>query len=135
MLVYRTDADPRGVDLSLDPSPRSYGSLWGVRPDWINYGAVGFSRMVDPEAWISTWSGLSSRAEFADTGPRMTLPCLFISYSGDNCIFPSDAELMISSLGTRQLTRVEIDADHYGFPSEKGRDPAVATIAEWLERQ
>jgi hypothetical protein len=29
LLVYRTDADPRYVDLSLDPSQRDYGSLWG----------------------------------------------------------------------------------------------------------
>ena len=38
LFVYRTDADPRCVDLSLDPSERDYGSLWGLRPDWINYG-------------------------------------------------------------------------------------------------
>ena len=59
--VYRTDADPRAVDRSLDPSDRDYGSIWGRRPDWINYGAVGFGRVVSPEAWLSTWSGLSSQ--------------------------------------------------------------------------
>src|SRR3954452_20251987 len=82
MRVYRTDADPRSIDRSLDPSERDYGSIWGVRPDLINYGPVGFGRIVSPEAWLSTWSGLSSRAEIADTGNRMTLPSLMISYSG-----------------------------------------------------
>ena len=56
------------MDLSIDPSKRGYGSLWGVRPDWINYGAVGFGRMVAPEAWLSTWSALASRAEISETG-------------------------------------------------------------------
>jgi len=42
----------------------------GTRPDWINYGAVGFGRVVSPEAWLSTWSGLSSRAEIPTTGAR-----------------------------------------------------------------
>jgi hypothetical protein len=134
LFVYRTDADPRYIDLSIDPSKRSYGSLWGVRPDWINYGAVGFGRMVAPEAWLSTWSGLSSRAEIARTGPRMTLPALMISYSGDHCIFPSDNEHLARSLGTRQLERLEIDADHYGFPAETGRDAAVAAMVDWLRR-
>jgi hypothetical protein len=134
MVVYRTDADPRCVDLTLDPSERDYGSLWGVRPDWINYGAVGFGRVVSPEAWLSTWSGLSSRAEIARTGRRMTLPCLFVSYTGDNCIFPSDADTIVRSLGTRRLERVDLPADHYGFPSERGRIPAAAAIAEWLGR-
>ena len=64
----------------------------------------------------------------------MTLPSLLVSYSGDNCIFPSDAELIASSLGTSDLTRVDVDADHYGFPAEAGREPAVAALVEWLKR-
>lgn len=134
LLVYRTDADPRSVDLSLDPSERDYGSIWGRRPDWINYGAVGFGRVVSPEAWLSTWSGLSSRAEIEHTGARMTLPALQVSYRGDNCIFPSDDELIASSLGTPQLERTTVGGDHYGFPAEKGRDEAVAVLVDWLRR-
>jgi len=135
LLVYRTDADPRCVDLSIDPSTRRYGSLWGVRPDWINYGAVGFGRVVSPEAWLSTWSGLSSRAEIARTGAGMTLPALLVAYTGDNCIFPSDTEAIAGALATRDLARVELDADHYGFPAEAGRDPATTAIAEWLRKK
>src|SRR5262245_12958503 len=134
LLVYRTDADPRYVDLSLDPSGRDYGSLWGVRPDWINYGAVGFSRVVAPEAWLSTWSGLSSRAEVATTGPRMTLPALVIQYTGDNGIFPSDTDLIADSLGSGRVERRSFDADHYGFPVASGRDAAVEEIAGWIRK-
>lgn len=134
MLVYRTDADPRSVDLSLDPSRRDYGSLWGRRPDVLNYGAVGFARVVSPEAWLSTWSGLASRAEVAETGRRMTLPALVVSYTADNGIFPSDAALIAASLATRRLERLELEADHYGFPAERGREPAVESIAAWLRR-
>jgi hypothetical protein len=130
LTVYRTDADPRFVDLSLDSSRRTVGSLWGVRPDWINYGAVGFGRVVSPEAWLSTWSGLSSRASIARAGPGMRLPALVVSYSGDHGIFPSDTELIASSLGAPRVDRVEVDADHYGLPS--GRDDAVAAIADWI---
>jgi hypothetical protein len=134
LLVYRTDADPRCVDLSLDPSDRDYGSLWGVRPDWINYGAVGFGRVVSPEAWLSTWSGLSSRAEILRTGRRMTLPALVIGYTGDNCIFPSDTAEIAAALGSEDVSRLDLRADHYGFPSERGRVPAAAAIADWLRR-
>lgn len=132
LTIYRTDADPRFTDLSLDPSRRTYGSLWGTRPDWINFGIVGFSRVMSPEAWLSTWSGLSSRAEITHTGGRMTLPCLHITYTGDHCIFPSDGDLICGSLATTDLTRVEVNADHYGLPGEVGRDPAVTAIADWL---
>ena len=132
LCVYRTDADLRAVDLSLDPSRRDYGSLWGVRPDWINYGAVGFGRVVAPEAWLSTWSGLSSRANILETGARMTLPALVVSYSGDHGIYPSETDAIVDALATEQVARVELDADHYGFPSAAGREPAVAAVADWL---
>jgi hypothetical protein len=134
LLVYRTDADPRAVDLSLDPSQRDYGSLWGRRPDLINYGAVGFSRVVAPEAWLSTWSGLSSRAEIATTGPRMRLPALVVQYTGDNGIFPSDTDLIAQSLGAERIERRSFDADHYGFPVETGRDPALEEIVAWIRK-
>lgn len=131
--VYRTDADLRYTDMTLDPSTREFGSLWGTRPDWINYGAVGFGRVVSPEAWLSTWSGLSSRANILTTGSRMTLPALMVSYTGDHGIFPSDNDDIANALGTSALTRVEFTADHYGFPVGDGREPAVAAIADWLD--
>lgn len=134
LLVYRTDADPRCVDLSLDPSSRDYGSLWGRRPDVLNYGPAGFARVVTPEAWLSTWSALSSRAEIAATGARMTLPALHVAYTADNAIFPSDHERIVRSLGSPSVERVELAADHYGLPAEKGRDPALEAIAGWLQR-
>jgi hypothetical protein len=88
--------------------------------------------VVSPEAWLSTWSGLSSNAEIPTTGARMTRPSLLVSYTGDPCVFPSDNDLIADSLATTELERVEIDADHYGFPVEAGREVAVRTIADWI---
>ena len=122
LTVYRTDADPRCVDLSLDPSRRTVGSLWGVRPDWINYGAVGFGRIVSPEAWLSTWSGLSSRASIERTGPGMTLPALLVSYAGDHGIFPSDNDLIASAIRPTTFERVHRPGRPLRLP--RGRRPA-----------
>jgi hypothetical protein len=134
LVIYRTEADPRSTDLSLDVSSRDYGSLFSRRPDLFNYGPVGFARVVTPDAWLSTWSGISSRAEISRTGPRMTLPAFMVTYNGDNCIFPSDADLIADSLGTPNLTRFEASGDHYGYPASTGRDPAIAAIVDWLRK-
>lgn len=135
MVVYRTEADLRCTDPSLDPSARDYGSLWSPRPDLFNCGPVGFARVVTPEAWLSTWSGLSSRAEIALTGPRMTLPALQIRYARDNAIFPSDADGIAEALGTPDLERAEADGDHYGLPAPTGRDVALEIAVDWLRRR
>jgi len=137
MTVYRTEADPRCVDLSLDPSARDYGSLFGHRPDLINYGPFGFGRLVSPEAWLSTWSGLSSRASIPRNGGRVDIPALVISYTADNSCFAADAELILDSLATPEKTLVSVAGDHYGHPApgsqQWGRERALEKMIEWLK--
>jgi hypothetical protein len=134
--VYRTEADPRYTDLSLDPSDRDYGSLFGYRPDVINYGPFGFARVVTPEAWLSTWSGLSSRASIPANGPSVGLPVLTVSYTADNAVFPSDTRTIHDALASADKTMVEVRGDHYGHPiagtAEWGRDGAIARIVDWM---
>jgi pimeloyl-ACP methyl ester carboxylesterase len=137
MTVYRTEADPRYTDLSLDPSDRDYGSIFGYRADLINYGPFGFARVVTPEAWLSTWSGLSSRAAIPTNGPRVDVPALVVQYSADNSCFTSDARQIHDSLATTQKAFVSVPGDHYGFaaPGSKtsGRDLALPKVIEWLK--
>jgi hypothetical protein len=135
--VHRTDADPRTVDLSLDPSKRDYGSIFGRRPDITNFGAAGFGRLTTPDAWLSTWSGISSRAQISKTAPHISLPTLLVSYSADNSVFPADVQAIEEALDTADLTRADIDADHYGYaPGTEDRlDAAAEAISSWLARQ
>jgi hypothetical protein len=137
--VFRTDADPRTVDLSLDPSERPYGSLFGKRPDLINYGLAGFGRLATPEAWLSTWSGLSSNADFARCAPGVTVPTLFIELSGDQAAFPCDSRRMIDALGTKDLTTATVRGLHFGGPIAKGEptgnELAATEIINWLSKR
>jgi hypothetical protein len=137
--VYRTEADPRYVDPSLDPSDRDYGSLWTHRPDLFNYGPFGFARVVTPEAWLSTWSGLSSNASIPARGSVVTVPAIVVGYTGDNGVFREDARLIFDSIGSTDKRLIEVAGDHYGFPlagsSTWGRDLAIATIVDWLREK
>lgn len=137
--VFRTDADPRTVDLSLDPSERPYGSLFGTRPDLINYGQVGFGRLTTPEAWLSTWSGLSSNADFVRCAPGVTVPTLFLELTGDQAAFPADSRRMIGALGAEDLTTTAVRGLHFGGAIAEGQPTgnalAAAEIARWLEER
>ncbi|MCO1659851.1 alpha/beta hydrolase [Pseudonocardia humida] len=134
--VFRTDADPRTVDLSLDPSDRPYGSLFGRRPDLIDYGQVGFGRLTTPEAWLSTWSGLSSHADFVRCAPGVTVPTLFLEVTGDQAAFPADSARMAGALGATDLTRRAVRGLHFGGAivegEPTGNERAGEAVATWL---
>jgi len=139
MTIFRTDADPRTVDLSLDPSERPYGSLFGKRPDLIDYGQVGFGRLATPEAWLSTWSGLSSNADFVRCATGVTVPTLFVELSGDQAAFPADSARMIAALGADDLVTAKVRGLHFGAAIEPGEptgnELAAAEIVEWLGKR
>ena len=134
--VWRTDADLRCFDLSLEPSDRKYGSLWGGNPFISNLGSVGFARVCTADSWLSTWSGLSSNAALSKTAPAITQPSLMIQYTGDNSIFSGDADEIFQSIGAAKKERVKISGNHHGQAvlegAPHGRIEAGATIRRWL---
>jgi pimeloyl-ACP methyl ester carboxylesterase len=139
MTVWRTDADPRCFDLSIDPSDRAYGTLWGRDPRASNYGAVGFARNCTPEAWLSTWSGLSSNAALAKTAPSIEQPSLLVEYTGDVSTFPTVAKEIFATIRTSQKSHLRVRGDHHGRAlsndEELGRAIAGRKVGEWLREQ
>lgn len=134
--VWRTDADPRCFDLSLDPSDRAYGTLWGANQTASNYGSVGFARVCTPESWLSNWSAFSSNASMEKCAPAITQPVLMIQYTGDNSVFPGEADFIFDALGSPDRTRIKIHGNHHGRPIDpeqpNGQIEAGRRIAEWL---
>jgi hypothetical protein len=139
LTVYRTDADLRYMDLSLDPNQRPYGSLFGHRPDLTNYGLVGFARLSTPDAWLSTWSGLSTNADFLRCAPGVTAPSLLVELTGDQACFPADALAMETALGSLDTTRVAVAGTHFGGPiatgAPTGASLAAVEIGAWLDKR
>lgn len=136
--VWRTDADLRCWDTSLDPSDRYVGSLWGADPYVSNYGSVGFGRVVTPESWLSTWSGISSNATFAKCADSLAQPLLLVEYSGDNCVFPADVDDIYAGVSSTEKMRVKVRGNHHGQSLEGGEESgqilAGRHITEWLQK-
>jgi pimeloyl-ACP methyl ester carboxylesterase len=138
MVVYRTQANPNYTDLSLDPSERLVGSILGGRPDLANYHVFGLGRVMTPDAWLSTWSGLSSYARLDRNLPKVTLPTLIVGALGDQDIFVSDVrtEYEQSGAADKQIKFIE-GADHFmraaGTKSHLGdpRPRLMKLLTEW----
>ena len=54
-VVHRTHADPRCLDLTLDPNDRRPGSVWGDARA-VNYSANAMGRTTSLTAFLSQWS-------------------------------------------------------------------------------
>ena len=138
LVVYRTQANPNYLDLALDPSERSVGSIFSPRPDLFNYHAFGLGRLVTPEAWLSTWSGQSSHANLLHNLPRVNIPTLVVGAMADQDIFVSDvrAEYEASGAADKRIEFIE-GADHFmragGLKANLGdpRPRLMKLLAQW----
>ncbi|WP_267210398.1 hypothetical protein [Chelatococcus asaccharovorans] len=136
MTIWRTDADLRCWDLSIEPSARAYGSLWGGNPISSNWGSVGFGRICTPESWLSNWSAISSNATMENCAPHIRQPVCMVRYSGDNSVFDSEADKLESLLGNAEVARHDLPGNHHGKPVAKGelggQQRAGEIVRQWL---
>lgn len=135
--IHRTEANPFYTDPSLFPSKRAIGSFFSLRPDLFNYLEAGFGKLQTPRAWLSTWSGLSSRASTLECLPRITIPTLVVAYSGDNAVPTSHTDAIHAQSPASDKTFHTVDGDHLGLPLESrpdhdGRAEAAKLVCGWL---
>src|SRR5438046_9154677 len=80
LLVYRTLADPRYLDPSLEPSPRPLGSIfsYGRAPLAGNY-RDGLGRLMSARGRLPAGAGLQSHAALEPPAPDVRRPTLRIA--------------------------------------------------------
>ena len=122
--IHRTHADPRMVDLSLDPNDRAHGSIWGD-PRRVNGGANAMGRFTTLTAFLSQWSSLS-HADGPDNLARTSVPVKFFEYTGDASTFPSTAKLWAAAAGDRFDAQRLVGANHY----LAGQPDHIRTVAD-----
>lgn len=131
-VVLRTHADPRCVDLSLDPNDRAPGSVWGDARA-VNYAANAMGRYTSLTAFLSQWSS-SSRADGPSNIARTTVPALLLTYTADQSTFPSTRDAWLAAGATR-IRNVDIKgANHYLAGQPQLVQQVADTIAGWIER-
>src|SRR5439155_22345969 len=134
LLIHRVLACPEWVDLSIEPDDRDVGSFNNdPRPDLQNY-EWSVATFLTPAAFLSTWSGPSTRADVFDSLPAIADPLLVVHYAGDAATRISEARrfLEVSGAYDNQLVLIP-KTDHWGFritaPHQRGVPTAEGTDA------
>ncbi|MGV9711548.1 alpha/beta hydrolase [Gordonia sp. NPDC003424] len=133
-IVHGTMADPRWLDLTLDPNDRKPGCYLGD-PRIVNMGPVGLARFTTLRSWLSQWSYDDANGDGPRCAADLAVPTLVIGNSADNACTPSHTHRLFDAVGYHDKTMHTIDgATHY----YSGREQipylrqAVNTISEWL---
>jgi pimeloyl-ACP methyl ester carboxylesterase len=128
--IHRVYADPRFVDLSLDPSDRAPGCYAGD-PRRANYGPLGIGRSSTLRSWLSMWSLSDSQGNGSQHLPRITVPSLVVQSLADRGVFPSDAQAIHDALGSADKQLEFPPGEHYF--EDVGRDNVADLVAGWVQ--
>jgi len=122
-IVYRTVADPRFLDLTLDPSVRAV-----ARSKRLNYGPTNLGRICTLRSFLSQWSARLSRADGPSCMARCSVPVLNAMYSADTLVFPTQCRSWSLAAGDRCQDHVLKSATHFLL----GQDALIAELADLL---
>jgi len=126
---HRTWADPRFVDLALDPSERRPGCYAGD-PARANRGAWGIGAASTLRTWLSMWSLEASPCRAAPHLAKVTVPSLVVQSTADRGVFPSDARAVHDSLAATDKALELVPGEHYF--EDGGREDVADLLAAWI---
>jgi len=134
-VVHGTVADLRFTDLSLDPSDRRAGTLWGD-PFAANYSPATLGHLTSLRSWLSQWSLSDSNCDGPAHLARVSVPVQVLYGTADTACFPSHARALFDAVAHDRTELVAVaGADHY-FQGQPGLlDEAADRVVGWLRRE
>lgn len=132
-VVQGTMADPRFLDVTLDPSDRPANWCMLGDPRVVNDGPVGLARFSTLRSWLSQWSYDDSNADGLRSAARLSVPLLVIENSADDACTPSHAaRLMAAAVNAPQTHHVIQGANHYYFGQPEKTAEAADLLRTWI---
>lgn len=136
-VVHGTMADPRWLDLAIDPNGRK-GPNWCFlgEPRTVNMMPAGLARYSSLRSWLSQWSYAESRADGPKCAGDITVPVLVIENTADDACTPSHTRRLYAGVtrADKELYRNE-GASHYYYGQPEKMAESVGACMDWLRRK
>jgi pimeloyl-ACP methyl ester carboxylesterase len=133
-VIHRTHADPRCLDLSLEPNDRQVGSVWGngaAGARAVNYAASQMGRITSLTAFLSQWSS-ASRADGPSNLAQTRVPVLLCTYTADQSTFPSTRDAWLRAGGSRIRNIDIVGGNHYLAGQPQLVTQVADEMAAWM---
>ncbi|MEO9188808.1 MAG: hypothetical protein ABI224_02225 [Acetobacteraceae bacterium] len=131
-IIYRTLAEPRSLDPTLEPSERAPGmTIWGD-PRLLNRAASAMGRFTTLTSYLSQWSQ-SSRADGPANLRRTTVPVLQLEHTADTSIFPGDQDEWERAAGGRAQRHRIGGGTHFLAGQPELVEEVADRISAWSE--
>jgi fermentation-respiration switch protein FrsA (DUF1100 family) len=133
-VVHGTMADPRWLDLSVEPNDRALGSYLGD-PSLANDGPAGLARFTTTRSWLSQWSLDDAQVDGVDGASRISVPVLVIENTADDACPTSHTQAIFEAIPHAEKERHRVvGANHYYSGQRSHLDEAVRCVVEWIGR-
>lgn len=132
-MTPRTMADPRWVDLTVDPNDREQNLCVSGVPESVNSGPVGFGRFSTLRSWLSQWSVEDSLADAVVNVAAISVPLLAIENTADEAAPSSHMRAVFAACASADKTYTQIPfANHYYRNQPQLLAESSRLSREWL---
>ncbi len=132
-VVHRTLADPRFLDVTLDPNDRRANWCYMGNPETVNTGPVGLARFCTLRSWLSQWSLDDACANGLVKVKTLSAPLLVIENSADDAVPQPHSKMLFDAARTSdKIFRVVKGATHYYAGQPELLAEATEIIRAWL---
>jgi hypothetical protein len=130
--LFRVWGDLRCMDGAIDPSERVTPLCYRGHPAVANK-TPSIGRANTLKTWLSMWSLETSKCQGKPHLAKFDLPALVVQGVADTGVFPSDARLIHSFIGSADKTLELIPGQHYFEDSRAIRDRAIDVMDAWIK--
>ena len=134
-VVHRTMADPKWLDVTIDPNGRRPNWCFLGEPEVVNNSPIGLGRYCSLRSWLSQWSYDLAQGDGLTCAKNISIPSLVIGNSDDDGITPSHTKNLYNSIGHENKFLEWIEgANHYYFGQPEKSNQSAAVCRNWLEK-
>lgn len=132
-VTYRTMADPRFLDATIDPNGRKRGWTYMGHPETVNSGPVGLGRFSTLRSWLSQWSPEHTRANSLVTAHDISVPFLAIECGADDAAPQPHTGRIFQAVASQDRTMHVVEgANHYFVGQPDHLAIAADMVSGWL---